>query len=81
MKWGLLLNYSCRERNNPTPFEKFGWGGSGGGAWQGVDSAAATPRTHAGLRAPQLPCPLGSETWRRVGVQHEAPGAPRPWPH
>lgn len=52
----LLMHSGCG-RNNPTPFEKFGWGGSGGGAGQGADSPAATPRTHAGLRAPQLPYP------------------------
>lgn len=59
---GLSFSYVCGERNNPTPFEKFGCGGSRGGAGQGADSAVATPRTHAGLGAPQLPWPLGPET-------------------
>lgn len=31
----LLFNSVCGERNNPTPFAKFGCGGSGGGAGQG----------------------------------------------
>jgi hypothetical protein len=52
-----------REKKNPTPFAKFGWVGVGAEPGRGADSAAAaTPRTHAGIRAPQLPCPLGSET-------------------
>lgn len=58
----LSFSYVCGERNNPTPFEKFGCGGSRGGAGQGGGFGRSNSPDARRPQSPQLPWPLGPET-------------------